>query len=154
MTKLKYLANMNLVPGIHEISWQVFVEEFGFTDQRQLLIDGMKVALNILITCNCKYVYIDGSFTTKKFKPGDWDGCFDPMGMNLAKMINEYPFFTDIIFNQGSARKQQKDLFKGEIYPCTTRINLTGNTFLDFFQTDKDKMQKGIIKLSIENFIL
>jgi hypothetical protein len=148
---IKFLANGNLEPGLHKVSWQEFVQHFGYTNHRKLLIDGMKLALNLLKKHNCQRVYIDGSFTTKKLVPGDWDGCFDPAGMDLAKMLMEDPIFFDLV----PPRKKQKDRFKGEIFRSDARADLAGNTFLDFFQKDKrDLSAKGIVELSLKNYIV
>jgi len=146
---LKYLANGNLEPGIYELSWEEFVEEYGYTYPRKFIISGLKVALHALKLCNCQKVYIDGSFTTKQDKPHDWDGCFDPEGIDEKRLENDYPVFGDL----DHPRLQQKMLFKGEIFPSTTHANAEGETYFEWFQKDKkDDSPKGIILILLKNF--
>jgi hypothetical protein len=147
---LNYLPNGNLIPGVHEITWDEFVSEFGYTEHRMLLLSGLKIALHALKECNCQKVYIDGSFTTTRERPpGDWDGCFDPDGVDIQMLYDNYPIFWDL----QHPRLQQKLTFKGEIFPGTARANMKGDTYLYFFQTNKgDNSPKGIIQLLLQNF--
>lgn len=148
---LSFLPNGNLVPGIHAITWQEFVAEFGYTNHRKNLIDGLKKAMNQLKTCNCKRVYIDGSFVTKKLTPGDWDGCYDSAEMDLVKLQEEYPVF----FELRHPRAAQIAEFKGEIFPSSAKADLYGTTFLLFFQREKmHQSPKGNIELSLKDYIL
>ncbi len=148
---LNFLPNGNLEPGIHQISWLEFVAEYGYTNYRKQLIIGLKIALNLLKKHNCQRVYIDGSFTTKKLVPGYWDACYDPSGMDLHKMEIEDPVFFDLV----PPRLKQKDRFKGEIFLSNARADLAGRTFLEFFQRNKrDQTSKGIIELSLQNYII
>ncbi len=147
----KYLPNGDVEPGIHPMLWNEFVGFFGYTAQRLYLIEGLKIALNQLYTCGCSIVYIDGSFTTLKAVPGDWDGCFDPVGIDLNRLLAQYPVFFDLVH----PRAKQKFTFRGEIFPCTAIADpTTGETFLQFFQKNKDtKSPKGIIQLTLKNYI-
>jgi hypothetical protein len=130
--------------------WDEFVQEFGYTNHRKKQIEGLKKALNALKRCGCERVYVDGSFVTKKLVPGDWDGCFDPRGMDLEKLHNEYPVFFDLVH----PREQQKIQFKGEIFLSTATADSQGNNFLAFFQQDRNLNPKGIVELSLKNYIL
>lgn len=148
---LKYLPNGRLVVGTHLISWAEFVEEFGYTSHRKQLIEGLKMALNILKKYGCERVYIDGSFVTKKLVPGDWDGCYVCIGMNESKMRKEEPVF----HNMAPPRQKQKDRFKGEMMPSDLIVGPNDQTILDYFKFDnRENIEKGIIELSLRNFIL
>ena len=146
---LDYLENGNLTEGIHEFTWSQFVEEFGYTGHRMKLINGLKIALNALKVCNCQNVFIDGSFTTKKEKPGDWDGCFDTDGMDkndIDRLSEKYPELWDY----WPPRLAQKSRFRGEIFPISSKNRL----MFEFFQKDRNGLSKGIIQLSLQNFVL
>ena len=85
---------------------------------------------------------MDGSFTTSKNRPGDFDGCWEPEGVDLEKLD---PVLQD--FSNG--RKAQKAKYSGEFLPSTS-TNPSG-TMLDFFQQDKESGDpKGIISINLE----
>ena len=141
---LIYQENGNLVKGVHQISWDDFVTEYGYTDQRIELIKGLEIALSQLQDCGCKKVYIDGSFVTKKVVPGDYDACWEHEGVDIDKLRRDYPLFFD--FDNG--RMSQKSAYKGEIFPA--RVPAAVNPillFINFFQLDRDNQAKGIISL-------
>jgi hypothetical protein len=134
---LLYQRNGCLIPGIHEISWEEFVNEFGFNKKRLTLIAGLQKAIRHLRDVGCTTAWIDGSFTTKEINPNDFDGCWDPRGVDLNSLKNKYPALFFIVHGT----KSQKDLYGGELYPSPK--------FLDFFQNDRDNNPKGIVKLNI-----
>jgi hypothetical protein len=150
---LKYLPNGNLTPGVHPMNWDDFVDEFGYTNHRKMLIDGMKKAINALKKCSCERLYIDGSFVTKKLVPKDWDGCYDEAGMHMQKLRKEFAIF----YNISPPRQEQKDIFKGEVLPASLEIRfpLPEKTIIDCFQLDiNDDSSKGIVQLSLKNYII
>lgn len=69
--------NGNLPPGVHWAEWKEFEERFNYNPTRRRLIDGLKLAMLHLLEAGCRTIYIDGSFTTSKGKPGDFDACYD-----------------------------------------------------------------------------
>ena len=90
----------------------------------------------------CKAIFLDGSFITDKPEPGDFDVCWEPAGVDPAKLD---PVFLDF----ANRRKRQKEKFGGEFFPSGTKAD-GASTFLDFFQTDKDTGNpKGIIKVQL-----
>lgn len=61
------------------------------------------------------------------------------------------PVFLDF----SHARAAQKARFLGEFFPADLPEGLTGKTFLDFFQTDKDTgATKGIVALNLRRWRL
>ena len=72
----------NLPPGIHFSSWDEFAQRYGTTDHRKRLLEGLAAALSSLKQAGCRTAYIDGSFITTKEVPDDFDGCWDPTGVD------------------------------------------------------------------------
>lgn len=134
----------NLPPGIHETTWDEFVARFGINARRMWLISGLKRALDSLKQAGCAHAYIDGSFVTAKDLPGDFDGCWDPVGV-IAARLN--PVL--LIFDNG--RQLQKIVFHGELFPSTANEADSGRRFLDFFQRDKNTGDpKGVVALKVQ----
>ncbi|RMZ58447.1 hypothetical protein D1632_12565 [Chryseobacterium nematophagum] len=141
---LKFQSNGNLEVGIHSLSWIDFTSNFGFNEHRKKLIRGLALAIEHLKACGCQILYIDGSFVTQKTNPSDFDACWDRTGINLITMRTLYPTLVDF----RNERKNQKDLYMGEIFPMHVVAD-EYNTFIDFFQLDKDGTSKGIVKLTL-----
>ena len=132
----------NLPPGIHPATWEDILERFGTNYYRKRILRGLKSALDNLKSSGCMKVFLDGSFTTTKRRPGDFDGCWDPEGVNLEQL-------DPVLQDHSNGRKAQKAKYSGEFFP-TTFINPTG-TMLDFFQQDKESCDpKGIISIDLE----
>ncbi len=122
----------------------MFVARFGITDRRRRLISGLKRALGSLKRAGCRRVYVDGSFATNKEDPGDYDACWDPVGVDAAML-------DPILLNFDNQRLLQKIVFFGELFPSHWPANAAGQRFLDFFQIDKNTgSQKGIILLTVQ----
>src|SRR6202030_4426738 len=85
----------NLPPGRHQTSWEDFVKRFGTPPQRRNLLGGMKQLLLSLKNVGCGRVFMDGSFVTSKPNPADYDGCWDRVGMDLAKLQRTDPVLLD-----------------------------------------------------------
>src|SRR6185312_16918573 len=130
---LLYQENGNLVPGIHEITWHEFVEEFGKNKHRKKLIEGLEQAMNHLRDVQCKILYVDGSFVSQREEPKDFDACWDPKGVDFKRLAVMYP----VLMNFLPDTKDQKAKYGGELFPSPK--------FLAFFQKDRDDKPKGII---------
>jgi len=136
----------NLPPGIYWVTWKELVSTFGFTPRRVRLLTGLKTALALLKTAGCRSVYIDGSFVTAKSRPGDFDACWAIEGVDPDALD---PVFLDF----SHARAAQKARFLGEFFPADLPEGLTGKTFLEFFQTDRDTgAPKGIVALNLRRW--
>ena len=134
----------NLPPGIHEATWQELVSRFGTTPHRRALLEGLKAALEALRAAGCSTAYIDGSFVTAKQRPNDFDGCWDIEGVD--------PDLLDpVLLSFDRGRAAQKAKYRGEFFPAQFHEGGSGETFLEFFQVDKETGQpKGIIVLESE----
>jgi hypothetical protein len=143
----EFAADGNLPPGIHEATWDECVARFGGTLHRRRLIEGLRLALNILRSAGCRRVYLNGSFVTVKEVPGDFDAAWDPAGVDIELLLRLEPAFGDF----SNRREAQKALFRGEFFPSSFAEGATGSTFLEFFQIDKQTGEpKGIVALDLE----
>lgn len=117
---------------------------FGTNPHRKRLIEGLKEALRSLVEAGCRTVYINGSFVTSKDLPGDFDGCWDPDGVDGDRL-------DPVLLDFGDRRAAQKARYGGELFPSSTWADLTGNTFLEFFQVDKGTGEaKGIVAIDLQ----
>jgi len=134
----------NLPYGIHLSSWDIFVTRFGVTDRRRWLISGLRRALDSLKHAGCRRAYVDGSFVTDKEQPGDYDACWDPVGVSAALL-------DPILLRFENQRLLQKIVFYGELFPSNWPANAAGQRFIDFFQADKNTgSRKGIVLLNLQ----
>jgi hypothetical protein len=134
----------NLPEGIHHVTAVEIVERFGGTAHRDWLIRGLFSALRELKAAGCKRAYIDGSFVTAKEIPRDFDGCWDVAGVDPTGL-------DPVLLTFDSGRAAQKAKYHGELFPAQTVEGPSGNTFLEFFQVDRDSGErKGIIEISLE----
>lgn len=118
---------------------------FGTNRLREKLLDGLYRAAQALKTAGCQTLYVDGSFVTIKDLPGDFDGCWDPVGVIAAKL-------DPVLLDFSNGRLAQKVKYNGELFISSLRAELQPphRTFLDFFQCDKQTgMPKGIIALDL-----
>lgn len=84
---------------------------------------------------------------TSKAMPADYDVVWEPTGVNVGLLLTLDPVFG--IFDMG--RAAQKAKFHGEFFPSSLTEALTGRTFLDFFQINKDTGgPKGIVALDLQ----
>lgn len=145
--KLDYLPNGNLVPGIHEVPLDKLEVLLGFNAHRRNLLKGLMLLIEHLRKCNCKRVYLNGSFSSDCDWPNDFDLCYDTDGVDYKKMLTDFPTILDF----REQRKFQKMKYKGEIFPATTLAAPPRKVYLDFFQEDKnDGSRKGIISITLK----
>jgi len=133
----------NLPPGVYWADWQEFAARFGLSPYRRRILLGLHQALKLLQAAGCVTAYIDGSFVTQKDFPGDFDGCWDVRGVDPNKLD---PVFLDL----SNKRAAQKARFLGEFFPAQVPNGISGRTFLEFFQIDKNTgIQKGIVAIDL-----
>lgn len=132
-----------LPPGVHFASWDEIVSRFGGSVWRSTLLAGLKEALLSLKNAGCPVAYIDGSFVTAKGSPGDFDACWDEVGVD--------PDVLDpVLLDFTRKRAAQKAKFRGELFPASSFADPQGNSFLKFFQIDKATGDpKGIIAIDL-----
>jgi len=131
-----------LEPGEHVATLDQIEELFANNEHRKWLFEGFKRGVNIFKKAGCKKIYLDGSFVTDKEKPGDFDACWDPSGVDLKKL-------DPVLLQFDNKRDAQKKKYFGEFFPSTILADHT-NMFKDYFQKDKyTGMDKGIICLEL-----
>jgi hypothetical protein len=134
-----------LPPGKHEASLSDVESAFSLNAWRRELFGGLILACTKLRAAGCATLYLDGSFVTGKPKPNDFDACWDPVGIDRARLD---PLFLE--FAHG--RAAQKAAFKGEFFPSSMMCVDVGRTFVDFFQMDRfTGRQKGIVVIPLSS---
>src|SRR5262249_2622372 len=133
----------NLPAGVHPFEWEEFVARFGWNSRRRHLIAGMRSALLALRSAGCTLAFIDGSFVTAKDLPGDFDACWDVSGVDPG-------LIDPVLLKFDDGRMAQKLKYGGELFPAQLPNGLSGKTFMEFFQTDKQTGNaKGIVALDL-----
>jgi hypothetical protein len=139
-------ASGNLPPGIHTATWAELELRFGTDAHRKRLLAGLRLALISLKVAGCKTVFLDGSFVTNNAFPADFYVCWDMTHVDLSTLYLIEP----VLFDFRNRRAAQKAKFAGELFPAQYKANSFGQTFLDFFQLDKDTGQpKGIVAVDL-----
>lgn len=127
-----------LPPGVHDATLKEVEARFTTSDYRKHLFSGFRSSVMALRRAGCRKIYLDGSFVTEKPIPGDYDVCWDSVGVNTAKL-------EPVLLDFSNKRKKQKERFYGEFFPIHLLADGT-HVFLDFFQIDKyTGNTKGII---------
>lgn len=132
-----------LPPGVHWADSTEIEARFGQTPHRRQLFQGFLEAVEELKAAGCKEVFLDDSFVTEKISPNDYDACWDMGGVHPDQL-------DDVFFDFSNRRAKQKAKFQGEFSPANFREGLSGRTFLEFFQVDKQTGDsKGIVGLRL-----
>ena len=132
-----------LPPGVHPCTFDQMTDVFGWTEGRKWLLDGLEVARSDLVAAGCARIYLGGSFVTSLPEPSDFDGCWDPVGVDrkaLHRMYQEMP----------AMKAHQKGHHRGELWIGNHQIpGFDG--MLKFFQADTRRgiAQKGILAIPI-----
>ncbi len=78
--------------------------------------------------------------------PGDFDACWEVTDVDPAML-------DPVFFDFANKRAAQKARFQGEFFPAQLPEGISGKTFLEFFQIDKETgEEKGIIGLNLERW--
>ena len=96
-----------LPPGVHPATLAEVATIFATNAKRRLLYEGLLLAATALRMAGCGKLYLDGSYVTAKTVPGDYDGFWDPAGMDRPKLD---PVFLDF----SNRRQAMKNKFGGE----------------------------------------
>jgi len=127
--------------GEYEVEWTEVVDRLGWNLRRRQLLDGLAEAIELLAAAGCRRLWLNGSFVTAKDEPGDFDVCWDPVGVDIEALD---PVLVD--FARG--RAAQKARFGGEFLPNVTESQ-SGLAFAEFFRNERDASRKRIIVLRI-----
>jgi hypothetical protein len=128
-----------LPPGIHTCTWEAFCARFGSNPHRQRVLGGLCEVLRLLGRAGCTAVYINGSFITARNAPRDFDGCWDPTDVDLEAV-------PAVLWELDNHRAAQKAAYGGELFPLDP-AERPEDTWLHFFQHDRDGLRKGIVRL-------
>lgn len=126
-----------LPAGIHKATIEEIDDRFTYNKHRKLLMSGVKSLVKALKSAGCRRLYLDGSFVTSQELPADYDAVFDPGGVDNT--ID--PVLRDLT-------DEVKPKYFGDIFilePDYAHFN-----HLEFFQTDRDGVPKGILLIEIE----
>lgn len=136
------LMNGVLPAGVHQASLAEVRAAFATTPHRLSLYGGLVVALSDLGAIGCRRVWLDGSYVTDKAVPGDYDLCWDTVGVNWNALD---PALLDVDF----PRPLQQIKYRGDVLPNVIEVD-SGLPFQEFFQRDKNTGgAKGIIELAL-----
>ena len=126
-----------LPTGIHEASFSEVAEVYTYNPLRKELFYGLIEGSKNLASAGCRSLYLDGSYVTSKLDPGDFDACWDRMGVNmnaLAPKLHEFTF----------GRKCQKAKYGGEFVPSLVLTEGVPIDFIDYFQRILDTDEKKV----------
>jgi hypothetical protein len=129
--------------GEHPATWQEVTACFGGNPKREILLQGLLAAARSLAAAGALTLWLDGSFVTAKSEPADFDGAWDPAGVDLSRVD---PLLVDIA-DLSSGRQRQKAKYGGEL--LVGREGASGLPFHQFFQMDKNGDPKGIVVLDL-----
>lgn len=135
-----------LPPGIHLATLAEVEMRFVTNAHRAKLFGGFRQAVVSLEGAGCRKVYLNGSFVTEKPYPGDFDACWEPIGVDPSQL-------DPVLLDFSNQRAAQKAKYFGELFIAQVPA-AAGIVFLDFFQVDKyTGAAKGIVALALGNTI-
>jgi hypothetical protein len=145
MSLPNFTRNGNLPAGIHTSTWEKIKEKLAFNSRRQELLAGLMRACEVLKQAGCHTIYIDGSYATNKEFPGDFDVCWKDDDVDLELLLE----LDSVLLDFSQKRAAQKAKYGGELFLASTIADNRGQTFLEFFQQDRDGNSKGIVEIHL-----
>jgi hypothetical protein len=131
-----------LPPGVHVATWDEIVARFGTNRHREKLLVGLKAALDQLRLAGCRRAFLDGSFVSNKARPGDYDLCYEPMGVDPSSLDPSF-------FQFAAKRAAQRTKFLGELFPSSS-LAANGYSYFQYFQQDtRTGIAKGIVAIDL-----
>ena len=135
----------NLPPGLHWATWDEIAERFGVTARRDELLAGLRRALDALRDAGCGVAYVDGCFVTANLRPEDFDGCWEPAGVDLRRL-------DPTLYDFEPSRRANKWKYGGELFPADFVADAAGVKFFDTFQLDRETGDAmGMIAIRLED---
>jgi hypothetical protein len=131
-----------LPPGVHDADMDEVYTRLVLNERRRDLFTGLEQGLDNLFASGCPEVFLDGSYVTAKPLPNDYEVVWD------ARYVD--PAILDAVFlDFSNKRARQKSKYLGEYFPSTMAEGMSGKTFLEFFQNDRETgKRKGIIRVT------
>ncbi len=132
-----------LPAGIHSATLEEVKARFVSNPKRRTQFRGLVAALSNLRSAGCRRAFLDGSFVSAKPRPGDFDACWDPAGVNRTAL-------DPVLLTFMNNRAAQKAKYHGEFFPSTVPADQVGTIFVEFFQVDRfTGAQKGIVSIDL-----
>ena len=142
----EFTAEGLLPAGIHQAALIEFEKRFANNIWRKELFGYLVKLIEDLRNIGCKALYINGSYTTNKRLPKDFDVCWEDLGLDYDEVRRKLP----ILFDLDPPRAKQQLIYKADIFPAHFVEFGSKMYFIDFFQEDKyTRLPKGIIKIEI-----
>jgi hypothetical protein len=129
--------------GIHSAPWAELQQRFAYNAHRVRLMDGLLLALGVLVPAGCREVLLDGSFVTAKTFPGDYDATWSVVGVDVGRL-------DPVFFDFSNKRIAMKTKYLGEFWPAQWPA-APGRVFSEYFQEDKNGVPKGIIEVDLRS---
>ena len=133
-------ANGNLPPGIHLATVNEIRKRFAHNSKRQRLFEGLLKILTLLRSCECKEIYLNGSFITDEPFPNDYDLCWDSAGVVPTRELKSF-------LEQKRIRKSK---YLGDIFVRLPQPPFYFDHVVEW-QKDRDGKAKGLIKILLED---
>lgn len=130
-----------LPPGVHEAPWAEIAARFGANGHRSRLVGGLLSALQNLAGAGCRMVLLDGSFVSEKDLPRDYDGAWDTVGVDPARL-------DPVLLDFSNGRAAMKTKYLGELFPATAAA-APGVRYRDFFMRDRNGTPKGVVHIDL-----
>ena len=125
-----------LPPGVYHADWCEVADCFAGNSHRAHLTGGLLAACRNLAGAGCGELLLDGSFVTEKALPGDYDGAWEPVGVN--------PDLLDpVLLDFADRRAAMKAKYFGDLFPASF-FAAPGVAYRDFFKTDRNGIEKGM----------
>lgn len=135
--------NGNLPPGIYVTNWENFSFRFGWNSCRKRLLHGLHRQMLVLKTAGCTNVVVGGSLVSSKFWPGDFDGCYDLTGIELALLSATEPGLRNPNL-QDSIRKRDGGLLYASVYLPNLELST-----LQYLQLDRNDCIRGVVLIRL-----
>ena len=134
----------NLPPGIHPATLDEVRTRYATNLHRRRLFAGLERAISDLRMAGCRRLYLNGSFITAIKTPRDFDCCWDPASVDLARLPPE------LGGHMRNRRAAQQARYMGDILPADAPVDALQTRCLEFFQQDKRTgAAKGIIVIAL-----
>ena len=130
-----------LPPGVYDAGWHEVDRRFGGNNHRARLMGGLLAACRNLANAGCKELLLDGSFVTAKTMPGDYDGAWETAGVDVERL-------DPVFLNAANGFAAVRAKYLGDLFPASGLAE-PGVLFRDFFQTDRDGVEKGVVLLDL-----
>ena len=130
-----------LPPGVYDAAWSEVAPRFSKNGHRTRLLQGLLAALTNLADAGCRSLLLDGSFVTEKELPQDYDGAWDPTGVDPDRL-------DPVLLDFSNSRAAMKSKYMGELFPATS-MAAQGVLFRDFFLKDRNGVPKGVVLIDL-----